>query len=90
MLKEDNMIQCGWCKQKKEASKWEEITKAECKSREMRRAYTSVLNEKTFKRESNTFYKCPECGQWSRGCQLKIVDTDDERLLKLGGQPIIK
>lgn len=90
MIKDDNKIQCGWCNTKSTAEEWEDNTLKECKSREMRRAYTSIMNVKTYRRDANTFYKCPHCERWSRGCQLSIVDTEDKALLKLGRQPVIK
>jgi len=55
----------------------------------MRRAYTKLYKVEAFKRKTDTFYKCPKCENWSRGCQLAIVDTDDERLLRLGREPVI-
>ena len=82
-------IICGWCDKKSSIETWEDTTYAECTSREQRRAYTSLYNEKAFLRKTDTFYKCPHCGMWSRGCQLTITDTDDEKLLKLGREPVI-
>ncbi|MEM4385422.1 MAG: hypothetical protein QXD03_02605 [Candidatus Anstonellales archaeon] len=89
MLDKDTKILCQWCGEKSSASEWNDNTYAQCINREMRREYTPIYEEKTFKREANTFYKCPKCGIWSRGSQLKIVDTENERWLKLGGEPII-
>lgn len=54
----------------------------------MKRAYTHLYEEKAFYKKSNTFYVCTSCGKWSRGSQLRIVDTNDEKLLKLGGEPV--
>lgn len=90
MVSEHNIIQCGWCKAKNTAEKWNDITLKECNSREKRRAYTPVYKESTFTRGANTFYKCPSCGSWSRGSQLAIVDTDDKKLLRLGREPLVK
>jgi len=90
MLEKDTMIKCGWCGNKNTAEKWNDLSFSECTNREMRRAYTQIYNEKTFSRKANTFYKCPSCGMWSRGSELAIVDTDDEKLLKLGREPIVK
>jgi hypothetical protein len=53
----------------------------------MKRAFTELTKEKAFLYKSDTFYKCPKCGKWLRGCQLAIVDTTDEKLLKLGRKP---
>lgn len=90
MLSEDIMILCQWCGNKSTAKEWNDNTYAECKSREMRRKYTPIYKERTFKRGANTFYKCPSCGTWSRGSQLKIADMNNKDLLGLGGEPIIK
>lgn len=89
MLEKGIQIKCGWCDGYTKAENWEKNTYDQCKSREMRRAYTSIYNKKTFYRKANTFYKCPICDMWSRGCQLKIVGTTDKELLKLGGEPVI-
>lgn len=90
MLDKLTMIRCGWCGSKDTAVNWDKLTYSECKSREMRRLYTPIFKEKTFNRNADTFYKCPNCGTWSRGSQLAIVDTKDKRLLKLGREPLIK
>ena len=55
----------------------------------MKRAFTKLTNEKAFLRKSDTFYICPKCAKWSRGSQLRIVDSDNPKLKKLGGEPAI-
>ena len=86
--KQDN-IRCGWCDSKSTAEKWNENSYKECKSREMRRAYTDIYKYAAYRVGANTFYKCPACSSWSRGCQLAVVDTNDVKLLKLGRKPVI-
>lgn len=90
MIDKDTHIECGWCGGVETAETWNDNTFKECRSREEKRAYTEIYKKKTFKRSADTFYKCKNCGRWSRGCQLKIVDTDDKELLSLGGEPIVK
>lgn len=89
MLDERQNIKCPWCDGKSTAKEWDDNTYSECTSRAMRRAYTPIYKESTFRRGAGTFYKCPKCELWSRGSQLAIVDTDDKRLLRLGREPVI-
>lgn len=88
MLDSDTKVKCGWCGEVSTVKEWDDTTFSECKSREMRRAYKHLYDEKSFYRQADTYYKCPKCQAWSRGSQLKITDTDDKRLLSLGGEPI--
>ena len=90
MIPNDTNILCPWCECKCTLKDWNENTYKECKSREMRRKYTQLNNEKAFKRKTDTYYKCPVCGKWLRGSQLVIVDTEDARLLRLGREPVVK
>lgn len=89
MIPEGVHIKCPWCEEHSTAKEWDDITFSECISREMKRAYKHITQEAVWGTSSNHFYKCPCCGTWSRGNQLKIVDTDELRLLKLGGKPIL-
>lgn len=90
VLKEDTHIKCSWCDGVSNAKDWNDETFAHCVSREMRRKFVPIYNEKVFRKNTQYYYKCPLCGKWSKGSQLSIVDTDDKKLLKLGGEPIIK
>lgn len=89
MLNNKLHIMCGWCGKHSELVDWNAITYEKCTNREMKRAYTQLSNERAFDKKSDTFYMCPKCEKWSRGCQLKIVDTDDERLKRLGNVPVV-
>ena len=89
MINTTEMIQCPWCINKTSLGEWDANTFKQCVTREMRRSYINLTKNRAFERRSDTFYLCPICGKWSRGCQLKIVDTDNEELKKLGGEPII-
>ena len=88
MISKNQNIKCPWCGSKDKAVNWNDESYKECKSREQRRAFTEIYKERTFSKGANTYYKCTTCGMWSRGSQLIIVDTEDERLLKLGREPI--
>lgn len=87
MIDVNEKVQCGWCGDKATLKEWDELTYSKCVNREMKRAYTPLTNEKAFSHKSKSFYECPNCHKWSRGNKLSIVDTDDTKLLKLGGEP---
>lgn len=70
MLNKEDKVGCYWCSEVSTAENWNNATYSECTSREMRRAYTPIFNEKTFTESANTFYKCPLCGKWTRGSNL--------------------
>lgn len=82
-------IKCGWCSLESPIEKWEQNTFKECKTREMKRAYETIYDEKVF-RGDNYFYLCPECNTWSSGEQLRITGTKDKHLLQLGGKEVYK
>ena len=89
-LSETDKIKCQWCNETANLDNWEQSTYRECKSREMKRKYTSLYDVRAFKHTSKTFYKCPCCGKWLRGSQLTITDAKNSEHLKLGGESIIK
>jgi hypothetical protein len=88
MIGRHEKVKCDWCRKTSELGEWNDLTWSRCTNREMKRAFTPLTDEKTFLRKSDTFYECPKCHKWSRGCQLRIVDTDNPRLLRLGGQAV--
>lgn len=89
-LNKDTKVKCGWCDKISTVEEWNDYTFSQCISREMRRAFTPLFKRKAFRRDSNTFYRCPKCDTWSRGSQLFIVDFDNSELSELGGEPIIR
>jgi len=89
MIDKKEHIRCGWCSKISTLGEWNDLTYSKCVNREMKRAFTELTQEKAFLHKSNTFYMCPKCKTWSRGSQLAIVDTDNEKLLKLGREPTI-
>lgn len=91
LISKDADIECGWCNKSNKAEVWNSISKAECTSREMKRAYKDIFNEDVFnKNKKVAWYKCPKCGLWSKGTQLKIVNTNNSRYRALGGEPVIR
>jgi len=90
MISRNEDIRCAWCLKTAKLGIWNDNTFSKCLNREMKRAFTQLTSEKAFLRKSDTFYLCPNCERWSRGSQLKIVNTTDERLLSLGGEPVIQ
>ena len=85
-ISRNEKVLCSWCYKTSDLGEWDNLTYSKCNNREMKRAYTKLSEEKAFLRKSDTFYLCPKCGKWSRGCKLKIVDTTDKKLLRLGGE----
>lgn len=82
-------VRCPRCFKHSKLGEWNDLTYSKCSNREMKRAFTLLTEEKAFFRKSDTFYLCPKCGQWSRGSQLAIINTDNKRLLKLGRERVI-
>ena len=89
MISNNEDIRCGWCRKSSKLKEWDDLTFSRCTNREMKRCYTKLSNEKAFLRKSDTYYMCPKCKSWSRGSQLRIINTDDLKLKNLGGEPII-
>lgn len=89
MIKDTETIVCPRCGKKHSLSEWENLTYAQCTSREMKRAYIKLSTERAYREKTNTFYLCPSCNKWSRGSQL-IIESDDPELAKLGRKPILR
>ncbi len=89
MVGKDEIIICQWCNGKSTAKEWNDVTYQQCTSREMRRAFVDVYQNKSFSERADRYYMCPKCRRWLKGSQL-IIDSDDEELKKLGRKPIIR
>lgn len=89
MISRNVKIMCGHCGGVSTLGEWNDLTYSKCTNREMKRAFTELTSEKAFLRKSDTFYECPICNKWSRGCQLSVTDTNDEKLKRLGGEPVV-
>lgn len=82
------IVRCGWCFKDSTLGEWNDLTYSKCTNRAMKRDFTELTDSRAFLNKSNTFYMCPKCSAWSRGSQLRIVDTDNDSLKRLGGEPV--
>lgn len=82
------IVRCGWCFKDSTLGEWNDLTYSKCTNREMKRDFTHLTDSKAFLHKSNTFYICPKCSVWSRGSQLRIVDTENAFLKRLGGESV--
>lgn len=90
MIQQNELIECGWCKKESTAEEWQETTRTQLYTREQRRAFKKVEDEKIFKKGSKIYYLCPKCGLWIQGCQMKMTREEDGKTKTYGGQPIMK
>lgn len=81
-------VRCGWCFKDSELGEWNDLTYSKCTNRQMKRDFTQLNDTKAFMHRTDSYYICPKCNTWSRGSQLKIVDTDNEQLKRLGGESV--
>lgn len=88
MISREEQVKCPRCSRVSSLGAWDDKTYGMCTSREMRRAFKSLTNEKSFKQSADTFYICPKCNSWSRGSQL-IIESEDKELRKLGRQSVV-
>jgi len=88
MIRISEDVMCPWCGGTSKLVEWNTLTYSQCTNDEMKDSFTPLMEEKAFKRETDVYYICPKCKMWSRGSQLKIVNTNDKKLLALGGDPI--
>lgn len=88
MIPDTEVVRCPRCQTMHSLKEWNDASYAQCKSREMKRSYTKLTEERAFNAKRNAFYLCPECNQWARGSQL-IIESDDPRLVKLGRKSVI-
>ena len=82
-------VRCPWCGKAVTLGEWNDLTYSKCVNREMKRLFEQLTDSKAFGKNTKSFYICPSCNTWSRGNQLRIVDTEDPKLKKLGGANII-
>lgn len=85
-LERNMMVRCQWCSKKSTLGDWNDLTYSKCVNREMKRLFKPLTEISEWGNKSQSFYMCPNCNMWSKGPQLKIVDTDDPKLLALGGK----
>lgn len=85
----DSKIKCQWCSGVERAEIWNDKTFSECTTREMRRAFKEIYRTSVWMKGSNHFYKCPNCGSWSRGSQLVLLNKSDEVVKGLGCESVL-
>ncbi len=88
-IKQDSIVKCQWCAAHIKAKEWNDTTFKECTSREMKRAFKDIYEKSVWTKDSDHFYKCPNCGTWSRGAQLLLIDKNGETIKGFGGAPIM-
>jgi hypothetical protein len=91
MIDQNKSAKCPWCNTATKLDIWDELSKSFCHSREQRRAFKSITDPVVWKKNSKThYYKCPNCGQWSAGCKLRLIDTDNTEVEGFGGDPLFE
>jgi endogenous inhibitor of DNA gyrase (YacG/DUF329 family) len=68
----DTVLVCPECKKEDYAIVWDEATKGECYTRDLRRAYVSVIGVRGVRMGTKFNYKCPHCGRFVRGSRIRI------------------
>lgn len=87
MISNEERLECGWCGETHTLGDWDKVTFEGCRSREMKRAFTTLRKEKAYSKGNASYYKCPGCESWCRGNQLIFKNPVYK---KLGGQPILE
>lgn len=90
MISDDLNVICPWCGDDSTLKEWNDSSFEECLSRETRRSFVKLNEERVWKKESKNFYKCPCCNKWSRGNKLKIANANTNELKELGGEPLFE
>lgn len=90
MISDKLLVKCPWCLSETQLKTWDDLTFKSCITRETRRAFRSLTNEKVWKKDSKNFYQCPNCSQWSRGNKLRIVNPENEDQKNLGGEALFE
>lgn len=64
-------IMCPLCKVENALSLWDASTHDQCDTREKRRAYVSLEEQKAYGRKSGLVFMCPHCTNYIDGYKLK-------------------
>lgn len=89
MIPLESDVKCPWCMGESKLKEWSDLTYEQCTSREMKREFHSLSEPVAWIENPGYFFKCPICNNWSGGFNLSIVNTEDEKLKRLGGKPVI-
>ena len=76
-VSKDTLVLCPECKKEDYAIVWDEATRGECYTRELRRAYVSIIGNKGVKLGTKYNYKCPNCSRFIRGSRLKFRESEE-------------
>ncbi len=66
------VIVCPRCKKGSRLIEWDSITHSACVTREMRRAYITLEDDRAYNKGTKNMYKCPKCAEFSRGSLLRV------------------
>jgi hypothetical protein len=86
---ESAIIKCAKCGAKSSLRVWNDNTFKHCLNRQMKRAFKHLTDDKSYLRKSDTWYKCPICSMWMRGCNLHIIAEDKSPLSRLGRESVL-
>lgn len=89
ILTDDINVVCPWCKHRDTLKNWNESTFNACVTREQKRAFRSLKNNRVWSKDSDYFYVCPICGKWCRGNKLKAITNELKEIEELGGLPLV-
>ena len=90
MIDQNELIKCGWCDKESTAKEWQDTTYNACYTRQQRRAFRELKDEKQLRDDQKTYYLCPKCGLWEQGCQTTLVREVDGKLRVYGGKPVVR
>lgn len=78
VIQKDTVLMCPQCKKSDYAIIWDEATKEMCTSRQLRRAYKSLIGMRRITRETTLHYRCPHCNRFIEGWKIAILKNNGE------------
>lgn len=87
-ISRQELIKCGWCLKLSKLGDWNDTTYSKCVTKDMKDSFIPLDNSSSFNRDSKAYYICPLCNMWSKGSQLKIINSKNKKLESLGGENI--
>ena len=60
-------LMCPCCNESSTIEDWDLFTYSHAKNRQERRDYVSLTFSKAYHRLTDVWYRCPKCGEWTRG-----------------------
>lgn len=80
-ITDDTLLQCPLCKETALALQWDAYTESKCYTRQLRRAYKSIVSKDALSKNKDYHYCCPYCDKYSKSNTLIVVKTDLDDLL---------